>query len=1030
MLSIRITLFMVFACLLFVSPRCFAIHDIQVLNSDTVSAAPSEITELPAASFQSVKSNRLPSSSSWWLYVELENPTDQHITRHIVFNNQLIPSISAYHKVNDELRVQRAGFDIPTGERVVDNELNIFSYSVPPRSVVPIYIRVDTGVVPDSSYRVISTPQLINYQGVHYSKSLIPPLIIFTLLIYSTLLFLRTQDPAFRAYVVYLFFALGVVLSFNNQFAWLTNQTIDPYLMLCITGVMFYASAFWFFKAILKSSLSRRDIRWLNALIGFALVHLATTFVSPELTLAIYSEYGSGIIFMLGIGYLLIDGLIKQHPLAGYLAVGWGIFLIGKSIFLLSINGILNPSYLYVFMYTLALEAIVFSFILAERFILERSKLHESEAKRVQIINELNDSQRIAKLGTFKYLADDSVYLSSQALQIWQLETHNFHTLNELLASVVATDRELVKQRFTDSLSAKQGVTIDFKFQLTTQEKPAQQDPTVLYCQFETFYDHDKQQPGIQGIFQDITAQEAKDRQIQEARALSNSKNEFIAGVSHELRTPLNGILGVLHALRDYVDAERPKTLITYAQKASEQLLNLIGDILDLSKLQSRALTLNPTSCDLEQESIAVVNTLRTVAENKQLQLDLLVENQVKRPIVIDRGRYNQILYNLISNALKFTEYGDVTVSLSLTAVDDEHANVVLRVNDTGSGIPEAFVPRLFDRFTQVESNTSKKQGSGLGLAITKELVELMDGDISVESVVGKGTCFTIKLLLSISDSETIRTNEIDTSNVRFDTVKVLCAEDNQLNRVVVYEYLKHTGITLVFADNGQSAVDKFQQHADAGTPFDCVLMDLQMPIMDGFEATKAIRKLSAVPVIGLSAHAVEDQQQKATAHGMSDFITKPVAPDTLITKLVGVCGNCGAANSGTIDVTPEHQQSNTTQSPITEPASFDYTQLSESLGNQAAIITSVLQMYREDTTKHWENLQQYAKNGDADAVAKAAHYIKGASQSIYAHPFVACMKHIELTAMDNNLDEVNTQLPQAKHTFERLLKELALYVD
>lgn len=1029
LLGMKTHQWLIIVCLLLVSPWCVATHDIQVLGGTDFSTDPTKITQLPAASFQSVKSNRLPNSSSWWLYIELENSSDQYITRHILFNNVLIPKLSAYQHLDGELRIQRSGFEVPIDERVIANELNIFSYSVPPRSVVPIYIQANLGFFPDLSYRVMSPQQTFNYLSVYHSVTLVPLLILFTLFIYNTLILLRTGDAAFRVYVTYLFFALGATFSLYNKFSWFTNNIVDPYLLLCITGVLFYSSAFLFFKEILKSSLSRWSITLLNVLIGFALLHLAITLVSPELTLSIYSKYGSGIIFMLGISYLLFDGLIKQHPLAKYLALGWGVFLVGNTIFLLSINGVLPPSYQYSFMYAMAVEAIIFSFILAERFTVERAKLHKSEVERSQIIDELKDSQRIAKLGTFKYFADDSVYLSAQALQIWRLKKHNFHTLDELLFSVLASDRELVQRRFRESLSAVQGITVDFKFQLTTHEKQRQYDPVVLYCQFESFYDDDKQQSGIQGVFQDITEQEAKDRQIQEAKALSDAKNEFIAAVSHELRTPLNGILGVLHALRDYVDADRPKTLITYAQKASEQLLNLIGEILDLSKLQSRALTLNPTSCDLEQETVAVVNTLQTVAQSKQLQLSLNVENQVNRPVLIDRGRYNQILYNLISNAIKFTEYGDVTVHLWLTTADDEQANVLLRVDDTGTGIPEAFIPRLFDRFTQVESNIAKKQGSGLGLAITKELVDLMNGDISVKSIVGKGTCFTVQLLVNISEAETASGIEVNASNIRFENVKVLCAEDNQLNRVVVYEYLKHTGITLIFAEDGQSAVSKFQQHAHAGGPFDCVLMDLQMPVMDGFEATREIRKLSTVPIIGLSAHAVEEQQRKALEHGMSDFITKPVPPEVLITTLAKVCAHHVAPSGVDTGATQPPEPLSKQACPAEPTANFDYNRLRESLGNQTAIVNNLLQLYIDDTKAHWGKLQQYAVNGDADAVAKSAHYIKGASQNIFAHSFVEYIKRIETAASDKDLGAVKSHLPEAKQAFDRLVHELASYI-
>jgi len=365
----------------------------------------------------------------------------------------------------------------------------------------------------------------------------------------------------------------------------------------------------------------------------------------------------------------------------------------------------------------------------------------------------------------------------------------------------------------------------------------------------------------------------AKDR----AEEMSQAKGEFLANMSHEIRTPMNGVIGTLQLLTDTKLGAAQQEYVDTAHKSAHSLLTILNDILDLSKIEAGKLNIELIPLDL-REIVSELITLHTMtAEEKVIQLYADIDEQLPQVLIGDPTRIRQILANLISNALKFTEKGHVRVKISVVSSDDNNADIRMEVEDTGVGIREEIKDKLFNEFTQADGSTTRKYGgTGLGLAIVKQLVEMMNGEFGVESVPGEGSAFWFGVPLGISAEQTIK-QPLD-QEMEFKgnlSGHVLLVEDNPINQMVAQKMLEKIGIQSTLAADGQEALNFLDQEE-----FDAVLMDCQMPVMDGFEATRHIREQGALlklPVIAMTANVMEGDREKCIEAGMNDYIGKPV---------------------------------------------------------------------------------------------------------------------------------------------------------
>jgi signal transduction histidine kinase/ActR/RegA family two-component response regulator len=372
------------------------------------------------------------------------------------------------------------------------------------------------------------------------------------------------------------------------------------------------------------------------------------------------------------------------------------------------------------------------------------------------------------------------------------------------------------------------------------------------------------------------------------AEAANRGKSQFLANMSHELRTPFNGLMGMLGLLQSTTVSPLQADYIQTAQESASHLLTLLNDILDLSALESGKLTLKPTVLQLKRLLAEVNALMQPLATSKGLAFQLRSPDAALPTVLVDETRVKQILFNLISNAIKFTAAGQVLVSVSERSRSDEILEIVVDVHDTGIGMDASVLSRLFQRFYQVEDSAARQfGGTGLGLEISRSLARMMNGDITVTSMVGEGSTFRVVLRLPMVSlaPEPVRMKAspapVVVSAMDVQGLRVLVVEDHPVNQKLVGVLLGRMGCHITYSENGQLALERVQEEA-----FDLILMDVNMPVMDGLTATRHIRLMlgpvAQTPIVVVTADVMNEAREAALAAGANDFISKPLNVEQL----------------------------------------------------------------------------------------------------------------------------------------------------
>lgn len=379
--------------------------------------------------------------------------------------------------------------------------------------------------------------------------------------------------------------------------------------------------------------------------------------------------------------------------------------------------------------------------------------------------------------------------------------------------------------------------------------------------------------------------------EMERAEQSEKAKEQFLANMSHEIRTPLNAILGMTRLLLDKEPRSDQMRYLNAIKESSDNLLVIINDILDLSKIEAGKIIFENIEFSIRDKANAVMQTLHLISPEKNLDLQLQIDDNVPETIIGDPYRLNQIWMNLAGNAIKFTEKGSVQLCINVQSMSDKQVTLRMEVKDTGIGISPDKLTSIFDMFTQETTSTTRKfGGTGLGLAICKRLIELQGGRIDVQSTPGKGSVFGFDITYKIGSSAK---REQDATNgkqkeIRLQDLDILLAEDNEFNTMVAVDTLEGMipGVRIDVAATGKAAVElAIKKH------YDLILMDLQMPEMDGYEATRLLRsyndeKINAVPIIAMTASVIQSEVDKCFECGMNAFVGKPFNPDELLEKI------------------------------------------------------------------------------------------------------------------------------------------------
>ncbi len=526
------------------------------------------------------------------------------------------------------------------------------------------------------------------------------------------------------------------------------------------------------------------------------------------------------------------------------------------------------------------------------------------------------------------------------------------------------------KNYFTDPDRAEAGIkrVLSEKkvtdYELTARARDGKQ--TVVSYNATTFYDRDRTLQGVFAAARDVTETKRVEAELQQAKAAAESasqtKSDFLASMSHEIRTPMNAILGVADLLAKTQLSPEQDKYVQIFRRAGDNLLHLINDILDLSKVEASQLELEKTAFSLAEllEKVTEMMTIR--AEEKGLVLTCEIAPGVHSHFIGDPTRLRQVLLNLLGNAVKFTDSG--TVGLRVAPDTDPAIPGALKfaISDTGIGISSEKRVAVFERFTQADSSTTRRYGgSGLGLTISKRLVELMGGRIWVESDVGKGSMFAFAIPLEVCSSET--SGAALPIRGGFDQpllpLRILLVEDSPDNRTITLAYLRDTPYQIDIAENGARACEMFFTGE-----YDLVLMDRQMPVMDGLTATRAMRAWeltrdrSPTPIIALTASALKGDQEKCVAAGCTGYLTKPIKQEVLL-QAIKVCSLTGTPSSKTDSARADRI--------IVQPDP-----------KFADLIPAFLQNRRMDVLA----IQEALSRGDFEAVGFLGHSMKGAGTS------------------------------------------------
>ena len=560
------------------------------------------------------------------------------------------------------------------------------------------------------------------------------------------------------------------------------------------------------------------------------------------------------------------------------------------------------------------------------------------------------------------------------------------------------------------------------------------------------------------GMTIDITARKQAEasltRSKELAEAATRAKSEFLAKMSHEIRTPMNGVLGMLELALETPLAPDQKDYVDTARASAANLLGIINDILDVSRIEARKFEIEAIPFSMRQLLDTSLKPLTQLARGKGLSFEVDVGLHVVDGLVGDALRLRQILVNLVGNAIKFTLQGGIRVTVMQGEADEQHVKLCLSVRDTGIGIPADRLPHIFEPFTQVE-RIGAMSGTGLGLTISAQLVELMGGKIRVSSTVGTGTAFHVDLVFPRAnlDAESLASSTVKSTG-RFQSppsrLRVLVAEDNAVNARVVRHFLEKVGSQVTVAETGRAALDQ----ALSGD-FHLIFLDVQMPELTGLEVCRAIRDHEKEtgghrPIVMLTAQAMKGDREECLGAGADDYVTKPVTRRVLFSTIArlmdqGAFGQAspqmpaltltGEDSSGKILAAPLASEAAAERLSLPGSASsleasasagvLDRVGLLARLDGDRALLAELVRLFVEEKPALLGGMEAALRDGDAQELARAAHKAKGAFGNLSAPLALGCAVELELLARHGELALATDVFLRLKEQVERLEAEL-----
>ncbi len=646
--------------------------------------------------------------------------------------------------------------------------------------------------------------------------------------------------------------------------------------------------------------------------------------------------------------------------------------------------------------------------------------LRSSEEKFRQLAENISEVFWMRNSASDKFL-----YVSPAYEQVWGRSCKSIYENPESRVEAIHPDD--LKQSRLMFARQMQGEAVETEYRIRT---PDGQEKWIRSRAFP-IRDQAGELIRVAGIAEEITERKRYEEELiharDEADAANLAKSRFLANMSHEIRTPMNGVIGMIQLLLETDLSAKQREYANMAQNSGHTLLSLIDDILDLSKIEAEKIKLENLTFSVRHTVGDLVRLLRLQASTKNLALHSHVSRKIPPLLCGDAHRLRQVLTNLIGNAIKFTERGEVTLEAVLEGQCDDTATLRFSITDTGIGIRPEQVATLFSPFTQADASTTRKYGgTGLGLAICKQLVKMMGGQIGLESQEGQGSTFwftadferapelalaaieePVSKRLRKAASERIDGVVLAPSKMTGSEGRILVAEDNITNRAVVLAQLENLGYQADAVVNGSEAVAALQTSG-----YHLVLMDCQMPVMDGFEATHLIRESSAphIPIIAFTASAMSGDRERCIREGMDGYLSKPVDLHQLGEVLAKWCPRAdGRATLQTAGPT------------VSEPAAaiFDSEVFLKRLMGDRQLAGVILKGFLADFPSQMNHLRKCLVESNGSGVRLQAHTLKGSAATVSAGALCAIALEMERASGAGELDQVSELLPRAVEEFE-----------
>jgi len=618
--------------------------------------------------------------------------------------------------------------------------------------------------------------------------------------------------------------------------------------------------------------------------------------------------------------------------------------------------------------------------------------------------------------GFFKAVVEDGSDLIFIVSYTGEILYHNFSVKETLGYGTNA----LVGKNFFDYILPESLLSFRKAYEASTRKRFNEsvefqfrcKDKTFKYLEFNSInlYQTEK----IKGLILDCRDIAQRKKDAEELLRAQKAKELFLANISHEIRTPINGIAGLASLLSQNPNVNEQAAYLHAIQSAADNLKVIINDILDLASIESGKLKFEQIGFNMNDLLHSLINTFLFQASEKKIDLRYHLNDEANKIFIGDPVRLNQILLNLINNAIKFTNHGYIAVNCAVKKKEVKKYLLEFEVSDTGIGIPKDKLKTIFESFSQADASVTRKYGgTGLGLTIVKQLVELQNGSIQVKSEEGFGSTFSFTIPYELGSRANIKGHLAKDSPLLKKTLKdlsVLLVEDNDVNRLYASSILKIWDCKIDTAENGYVAVEKIKNEE-----YDIVLMDVQMPVMDGFEATKAIRAIDSkkyLPIIALTANATRAAIEQCLANGMNDCLPKPFTPEDLYNKLTLYRGS-------------DKSKKIKKQEQIT-PKSLDLAYLRNMSNNNQKFINEMLVAFQDSIPKSVDEIKTQVNAKEWQALARTVHKLKPSLTLMGLHTAKEQALVIEdLAKQEKNIAKIQSYSVELCYQLNQTLKEL-----